>query len=103
MPLLPPMPSGPPGSSFMVVTSGDDEDVAVGFDRWRKALETFESAVPILVENTAGGGNAVVREVANYGPLWEAIGDQNVGVCLDTCHRWAGGRISTLPLRPSAA
>ncbi len=70
---------------------GDDEDVAVGFDRWRKALETFESAVPILVENTAGGGNAVVREVANYGPLWEAIGDHNVGVCLDTCHAWASG------------
>jgi deoxyribonuclease-4 len=70
---------------------GDDEEVEVGFERWRKALESFESAVPILVENTAGGGNAVVRAVANYGPLWEAIGDRNVGVCLDTCHLWAGG------------
>lgn len=70
---------------------GDDEAVDVGFERWRKALETFESAVPILVENTAGGGNAVVRELANYGPLWEAIGGYNVGVCIDTCHAWAGG------------
>jgi deoxyribonuclease-4 len=70
---------------------GDDEDIAVGFERWRKALETFESSVPILIENTAGGGHAVVRELDNYGPLWEEIGDFNVGVCLDTCHAWAAG------------
>ena len=70
---------------------GDDEDIAVGFERWRKALDTFESSVPLLIENTAGGGHAVVRELDNYGPLWEEIGDYNVGVCLDTCHAWAAG------------
>ncbi len=70
---------------------GDDEDIAVGFERWRKALDTFESEVPVLIENTAGGGNAVVRELDNYGPLWEEVGDYNVGVCLDTCHAWAAG------------
>ncbi len=70
---------------------GDDEDIAIGFERWRKALETFESPVPVLIENTAGGGHAVVRELDNYAPLWEEIGDFNVGVCLDTCHAWAAG------------
>jgi deoxyribonuclease-4 len=70
---------------------GDDEDLTVGFERWRKALDTFESSVPVLIENTAGGGNAVVRELDNYGPLWEEISDYNVGVCLDTCHAWAAG------------
>ncbi len=70
---------------------GDDEDIAVGFERWRKALETFESPVPVLIENTAGGGHAVARELDNYGALWEEIGDFNVGVCLDTCHAWAAG------------
>ena len=70
---------------------GDDEDIAVGFERWRKALETFETSVPLLIENTAGGGNAVVRELDNYGPLWEEIGEYDVGVCLDTCHAWASG------------
>lgn len=82
------------GAAGLVVHGGhvgDDEDVSVGFDRWRKALESFEAAVPILVENTAGGGNAVVRELENYGPLWEAIGEHDVGACLDTCHAWAGG------------
>ena len=70
---------------------GDDEPIEVGFERWRKALESFDSKVPILIENTAGGGNAVVRDLANYGPLWKQIGSHNVGVCLDTCHAWAGG------------
>lgn len=70
---------------------GDDEEVAVGFERWRKALETVEADVRILIENTAGGGNAVVRELENYGPLWEEISEFNVGACLDTCHAWASG------------
>ncbi len=70
---------------------GDDEDMSVGFERWRKLLDSFESSVPMLVENTAGGGNAVARELANYGPLWEEIGSYNVGVVLDTCHAWAAG------------
>jgi len=70
---------------------GDDEDVAVGFERWRKALESFDPSLPLLIENTAGGGNAVVRELENYGPLWEEIGSFDVGTCLDTCHAWASG------------
>jgi deoxyribonuclease-4 len=70
---------------------GDDEDISVGFERWRKLLDSFESSVPLLVENTAGGGNAVARNLANYGPLWDEIGDYNVGVVIDTCHAWAAG------------
>jgi deoxyribonuclease-4 len=71
---------------------GADEDLSVGFERWRKALESFEIAVPILVENTAGSGNSVMQDISHYGPLWDAIGDLNVGVCLDTCHTWAAGQ-----------
>ena len=71
---------------------GEDEDIEVGFERWRKALDSFDVTVPILVENTAGSGNSVMQDLANYGPLWEAIGDLNVGVCLDTCHTWAAGQ-----------
>mgnify|MGYP001812084313 CR=1 FL=1 len=70
---------------------GDDEDLTVGWERWRKALESVDLEVPVLIENTAGGGHAIVRDIDNYGPLWEVIGDLNVGVCLDTCHAWAAG------------
>ena len=73
---------------------GDDEDIAVGFVRWRKVFEYADDgwSVPLLVENTAGGGNAVARELENFGRLWDEIGDFNAGVCLDSCHAWAGGQ-----------
>ena len=71
---------------------GDDESISVGFERWRKLLDSFESTVPVLIENTAGGGNAVARDLANYGPLWDEIGEYNVGVVIDTCHAWAAGQ-----------
>lgn len=70
---------------------GDDEDVAVGFERWRKALEAVELSVPVLLENTAGGGHAVLREIEGFGALWDEIGDFPVGVVIDTCHAWASG------------
>ncbi len=84
------------GASGVIVHGGsveDDENLAVGFDRWRKALDSFDVTVPILVENTAGSGNTVMQDLNNYGPLWEAIGDYDVGVCLDTCHAWAAGAV----------
>ncbi len=83
------------GAAAIIVHGGhvaDDEDIAVGFERWRKALQAVETTVPILIENTAGGGNAVARELGNYGSLWEAVGEYDVGVCLDTCHAWAAGQ-----------
>jgi len=95
------------GASGVVVHGGhveDNEELSVGFDRWRKALDSFESSVPLLIENTAGGGNAVVRSLANYGPLWEVIGEYNVGVVLDTCHAWAAGEdLETAVERVTAA
>lgn len=83
---------------------GDDEEVAVGRDRWRKALESVDLVVPVLLENTAGGGNAVLRECDNYGPLWEVIGAFRVGVVIDTCHAWAAGEdLATLVDRVRSA
>ncbi|MBU1865354.1 MAG: deoxyribonuclease IV [Actinobacteria bacterium] len=83
---------------------GDDEDLTVAWERWRKALQSIDLVVPVLIENTAGGGNAAVRLVDHYGPLWEAIGDLNVAVCLDTCHAWAAGEdLETVVDRVTAA
>lgn len=82
------------GAAGLVVHGGhvtDEEDVAEGFPRWRKALDGIESEVPILIENTAGGENALAREVETIARLWEHIGDTGVGFVLDTCHAWAGG------------
>ncbi len=75
------------------VNSGDD--LATGFDNWRKlfahAADAGGFGTRILVENTAGGDNACARRFDALARLWEAIGEYDVGFCLDTCHAYAGG------------
>ena len=71
------------------VTKG--EAVEDGFPRWRKALETLETDIPILIENTASGNNAQARRLDHLARLWDVIGDLDPGFCLDTCHAWAAG------------
>ena len=75
------------------VTAADDP--AVGFANWRK---TFERAgggagfpLPVLIENTAGGENAMARRLDRLARLWDAIGEFDPQLCLDTCHAHAGG------------
>lgn len=86
------------GAFGLVVHGGhvrDGESVASGVQNWRKLFERQEDkggfAVPILVENTAGGDFAMARYIDAIGRLWDAIGDYDVGFCLDTCHAWAAG------------
>ncbi len=81
------------GAASIIVHAGHvaDEDVAEGFPRWAKALELIETDIPILIENTAGGTNAMGRRLDVLARLWDVIGDLNPGFCLDTCHAWAGG------------
>lgn len=71
--------------------TGESDDMTEAFGRWRKALEQLDSEVRVLIENTAGGDNAVVRRVETTRDLWEEIGDLGPGYVLDTCHAWAGG------------
>jgi len=71
--------------------TGDDSDMSEAFGRWRKALEALDTEVRVLIENTAGGDNAVVRRVDTTHRLWEEIADLGPGYVLDTCHAWAGG------------
>lgn len=76
----------------VIVHGGHAEDgVEKGFMRWRKVFDELESPVPILVENTAGGTNAMTRYVDNLARLWEALSDCDVGFCFDTCHAHAAG------------
>lgn len=82
------------GAVGVVVHGGHlsgDGPIEEGYDRWRKALIEVDSEVPILIENTASGDNAVCRRVDSLARLWEVIGDLSPGFVLDTCHSWAGG------------
>lgn len=60
------------------------------------ALELHPEA-RILVELTAGGRGAVAARLPEGAELLEAIGDERVGVCLDTCHAHASGYDLTSP------
>ena len=72
-----------------------DDDPAKGFDNWRKAIEATDLKLPLLIENTAGGDNAMTRYLERIGRVWDAISGGRaadlVGFCLDTCHAHAGG------------
>ncbi|SHE61528.1 deoxyribonuclease IV [Streptoalloteichus hindustanus] len=75
------------------VTKGDDPTEGVA--NWRKLFERQADAggfpVPILIENTAGGDNAMARRFDMLARLWDAVGEFDAGFCLDTCHAHAAG------------
>jgi deoxyribonuclease IV len=84
------------GALAVVVHPGHAEDgVEEGVSRWTRTLEQVESAVPIYLENTAGGDNAVARRFDALAKLWEAVGlaktSNEIGFCFDTCHAHAAG------------
>ena len=86
------------GAKAVIVHGGhvtEDDDEADGFLRWRKALDSLETDMPVYLENTAGGDNAMTRYLDRIGRVWDAIsaaeGFEQVGFCLDTCHAHAGG------------
>ena len=39
----------------------------MGFDNWRKAVEATDLKLPLLIENTAGGDNAMTRYLERIG------------------------------------
>ena len=86
------------GAKAIIVHGGhlnDGDDPELGFDNWRKTFAYAEKdggfAVPVLIENTAGGTNAMARRFDRLARLWDAVGDFGAGFCLDTCHAYAGG------------
>jgi len=86
------------GAKALIVHGGHlgaGEDPAIGADNWRKTFERMDPPLPVLVENTAGGENAMARRLDALARVWEAIADSlgsgRIGFCLDTCHAHAGG------------
>ena len=83
------------GAKGLVVHGGHvskGDDLAMGIDNWVKTFERMPNPLPILIENTAGGDNAMARRFDTLARLWDAVGGYDgVGFCLDTCHAHAGG------------
>ncbi|HSD25373.1 MAG TPA: deoxyribonuclease IV [Solirubrobacterales bacterium] len=84
------------GATAVIVHAGHAEDgIAEGVGRWPRTLEMLKSDVPVYIENTAGGENAVARRFDALARLWEAVTKADtsieVGFCFDTCHAHAAG------------
>src|SRR3954454_14497849 len=74
------------------VTAKDDPEV--GVENWRKTFERAPEGgypLPILIENTAGGENAMARSFERLARLWDVVGEFGPGLVRDTCHAWAAG------------
>lgn len=80
------------GAAAVIVHGGHAEDgIERGFRRWWKVFEEVGSPVPIFIENTAGGDNAMAKNIEVLAELWKWFQDFEVGFCFDTCHAHAAG------------
>ncbi len=87
------------GAKALIVHGGHvlkDDDPELGFENWRKVFERVECPIPVYIENTAGGGNAMARKFDRISRLWEVLSsvdglEGKLGFCLDTCHAHAAG------------
>ena len=83
------------GAAGLIVHGGHvtkGEDLAAGVLNWEKTFERMACPLPVLIENTAGGDQAMARRFDALARLWDAVGNfEGVGFCLDTCHAHAGG------------
>ena len=72
-----------------------EDDVKEGVGRWVRTLQMLESEVPVYIENTPGGTNAVARRFDALARLWKGVSGANadieLGFCFDTCHAHAAG------------
>ncbi|MGB8649548.1 MAG: deoxyribonuclease IV [Mycobacteriales bacterium] len=62
-------------------------------------LDSLDAAGPrLLIEPTAGGGQALAATVQDLGPYFAQLDDHPMlGVCLDTCHAFAAGHDLAAP------
>ena len=79
------------GARGLVVHGGHvlaTDDPGVGVDNWRKTFarqaEAGGFALPLFIENTAGGGNPMARDMVAISRLCDAIGEFGAGFVLDT-------------------
>jgi deoxyribonuclease-4 len=86
------------GARGLIVHGGHvtaKDDPGTGVENWRKTFERAQGdggfGLPILIENTAGGDNAMARRFDQLARLWDVVGEFGTGFVLDTCHAYSAG------------
>lgn len=85
------------GADFLVVHPGSCQENTA--ESARLAVESIKQAAKnlppthlrVLIENTAGRGNALCWRLEELGQIIAALQDLQVGACLDTAHLFAAG------------
>lgn len=85
------------GAAGLVVHAGQagpKGSIDQAVERWLVGIGELKGEVPLLIENTATGQAAPGRHLATWIALVRAIRAEarhvTIGVCLDTCHAFAG-------------
>ena len=84
------------GSKTLVLHPGSHVNAGVdaGIDSIIKGLNevlTRDTPVNIALETMAGKGSEIGGRFEELRDILDAVGSENVGVCLDTCHVYDGG------------
>ncbi len=70
-------------------------DRKAGFERVCATLKAIISRAAsgpmLLLENSAGAGNACGGRLDELGAILKKVGSKRIGVCIDTAHAWASG------------
>lgn len=71
---------------------GQGTEAGIGYiaDALRKALR-HDYPVTVLLETMAGKGSEIGGRFEELKAILDAVGNANVGICLDTCHVYDGG------------
>ena len=85
------------GVPFLVTHMGSHlgSGIDAGIDRVacaiNLALDRSDGSVAVLLENGSGSGSQVGSELGELLTILDAVDDERVAVCLDTCHAFAAG------------
>lgn len=75
--------------------SGGDAEAAAALERAASVLQAVLAETPdttrLLVELMAGTSGAVASTISEARQLFDAVGDERLGLVLDTCHLFASG------------
>jgi deoxyribonuclease-4 len=96
------------GARGVVVHAGSS--VAPGYDEalrrvrasFKRVLDGAPDSVRLLLEPTAGAGRSLASTFASTAEYLDAVDDERVGLCLDTCHLHAAGEALAEPGRLAA-
>ncbi len=82
------------GADFVVLHTGtahDDEGLKRAAESIRSALGDMDMKTELLLENTSGKRGDTTSRIAALGELLELTAGMAKGVCIDSCHAFAGG------------